>query len=133
MAKDAGIKPRAVVVINPGNPTGQVMSSKCIQEIIKVCHEHNMIILADEVYQENIYKEGASFTSVRKALANMPAPYCNEVGLVSMNSISKGLLGECGLRGGYFETHNISQEANDLYYRLKSTDHCSNTVGQIGV
>ena len=38
----------------------------------------------------------------------MGEPYSNSVELISMNSVSKGVLGECGLRGGYMETHNLS-------------------------
>lgn len=39
-AKARGINPRGMVVINPGNPTGQVLTYKDIQDIIKVCHKH---------------------------------------------------------------------------------------------
>lgn len=65
-----------------------------------------MLILADEVYQNNIYTE-VPFTSFRKVLAEMGEPYSNRVELVSLHSTSKGLTGECGLRGGYCETVNI--------------------------
>lgn len=57
----------------------------------------------------------------------------DEVEMVSMNSISKGMLGECGLRGGYFETHNFSKKAQEMWYKLKSIELCANTVGQLGV
>lgn len=40
----------------------------------------------------------------------MPDNIKNSVELLSLNSVSKGLLGECGLRGGYMETHNIDEE-----------------------
>lgn len=49
-SKDDGFIPRAIVVINPGNPTGQVMSQEDLSEIIRICHEENILILADEVY-----------------------------------------------------------------------------------
>jgi len=41
----------------------------------------------------------------------MGEPYSNNVELISMHSVSKGLQGECGLRGGYFETHNLDPVA----------------------
>ena len=69
--------------------------------------------MADEVYQDNIYKEGISFHSFRKVLNSMGDPYKDNVELLSLNSISKGLLGECGLRGGYFEATNIDPEVSD--------------------
>ena len=40
-------------------------------------------------------------------------------------------MGECGLRGGYFELHNFTQSARDLFYKLKSIELCSNTIGQV--
>ena len=50
-AKENGFVPRGIVVINPGNPTGQVMKRENLVEIIKICHRHSVLILADEVYQ----------------------------------------------------------------------------------
>ena len=45
-----GFIPRAIVVINPGNPTGQVMEKEDLEEIVRMCHDKNILILADEVY-----------------------------------------------------------------------------------
>lgn len=128
-AKNDGFTPRSIVIINPGNPTGQVMCREDLEAVIRLCHEENIMILADEVYQENIYKEGTEFLSVRKVLHEMGAPFSEEVELVSMNSVSKGMLGECGLRGGYMETHNLSNRAEQMFYKLKSIELCANTVG----
>lgn len=72
-----------------------------------LCHSHSIMILADEVYQNNIYSETQKFISFRQVLAEMGAPYNREVEVISYHSVSKGLLGECGLRGGYMETHNL--------------------------
>jgi len=128
-SKAKGITPRAIVVINPGNPTGQVMKLEDLQDICKLCHEHSILIMSDEVYQTNVYKEGSKFISMRKALESLGEPYSNTVELVSFNSVSKGMMGECGLRGGYFETHNFSPEANAAMFKLKSMELCSNTIG----
>lgn len=128
-AKDNGFTPRSIVVINPGNPTGQIMSREDLEEIIKLCHEENIMILADEVYQQNVYKPGKEFVSMRRVLHELGEPYSHEVELVSMNSVSKGVLGECGLRGGYMETHNLSNRAEQIFYKLKSIELCSNTIG----
>ena len=70
---------------------------------------------------------------MRKVLAEMGEPYTDNVELISLHSVSKGLMGECGLRGGYFETHNLDRFTEDIIYKLKSIDLCSNTVGQVGV
>ena len=58
----------------------------------------------------------------------MEGPY-NKVELFSFHSTSKGLLGECGLRGGYIEMANILQEVKDQIIKLRSIFLCSNTVG----
>ena len=87
------------------------MSREDLEAIMRICHEENIMVLADEVYQENIYKEGKEFVSMRKVLHEMGSPFSEEVELISMNSVSKGMLGECGLRGGYMETHNLSNRA----------------------
>lgn len=59
----------------------------------------------------------------------MGEPFRSTVELVSMNSVSKGLFGECGLRGGYMECVNLDPFINDMMYKLKSIELCSNTVG----
>jgi aspartate/methionine/tyrosine aminotransferase len=114
-------------VINPGNPTGQVLKKECLEQVIKICWEENIMLMADEVYQTNIYS--GEFVSLRKTLHELGEPYASEVELVSMHSCSKGLLGECGLRGGYFEAHNFSDKAAEVLYKLKSINLCSNTIG----
>lgn len=128
-SKKKGTKLRCIVVINPGNPTGQVLTKDNIKEIIKICHRENILIIADEVYQNNIYKEGVQFHSFRKILNELGGPYSNDVELISLNSVSKGLMGECGLRGGYFETHNIDPFVESQLVKLKSIELCSNTIG----
>ena len=90
-----------MVIINPGNPTGQVLKRQCLEDIVKLCHEESILIMADEVYQTNVYKDDVKFISMRKVLHELGEPYRSEVELISMHSISKGLLGECGFRGGY--------------------------------
>lgn len=91
-----GVCPRALVLVNPGNPTGQVLTKETIEMAIRFCYKKNLAILADEVYQETILKEGVEFTSVRKVLKGMEEPLANSVEVVSFHSASKGPAGECG-------------------------------------
>jgi len=66
-AKHKGIVPRGLVVINPGNPTGSCLTEKNIEDIIQFCSEENLLLMADEVYQENVYvKEIKPFVSFKK-------------------------------------------------------------------
>lgn len=55
-----------MVIINPGNPTGQCLSEANIREILKFCYQQNLVLLADEVYQQNIYQDERPFISSRK-------------------------------------------------------------------
>ncbi|KHJ83240.1 hypothetical protein OESDEN_17063 [Oesophagostomum dentatum] len=66
---------KVLCVINPGNPTGQVLSRENIENIIKFAHKHNLFLMADEVYQDNIYAEGSKFHSFKKVINEMGAPY----------------------------------------------------------
>ncbi len=62
----------------------------------------NLIFYKQKVYQENIYT-AKNFISMKKIVSELNSP----VNLISYHSTSKGLLGECGLRGGYMELQNI--------------------------
>ena len=128
-ATDKGIRVRSIVVINPGNPTGQVLEEADLKNVIEFAHDKNIMLLADEVYQKNIYVD-KKFISMRKTLNNMGKPYSNNLELISFHSLSKGLLGEWGLRGGYMELHNIDTFAKSMVYKAKAVGLCSNTIGQ---
>ena len=65
-ARSEGRHVRALVVINPGNPTGQVLSVENQKEILEFCRDEGIVLMADEVYQANIYKQGKTFTSFKK-------------------------------------------------------------------
>ena len=127
-ASNNGINPVAIAVINPGNPTGAVLSYDNIQMIIDFALRHNLAIMADEVYQDNIYAEGKAFHSFAKVMYNSGI---NNVPLFSFHSVSKGYTGECGHRGGYLEIRNVPQDVMDQFIKLQSINLCANTAGQI--
>lgn len=129
-ARSKGINVKALVVINPGNPTGQVFNEDALKSLIRFCYENKLVILADEVYQENVYKKDRKFISMKKILTEMPEPY-NQLELFSFHSTSKGFIGECGIRGGYMELTNIDTDVISQIVKLKSIYLCSNTTGQI--
>nr|AIT69924.1 alanine transaminase [Colpomenia sinuosa] len=133
-ARANGTEVRGIAVINPGNPTGNILAEEQIKDIIKMAVDEKLVILADEVYQANIWKKGASFSSFKKVACDMG--YMGEDGddrlqLVSFHSTSKGYFGECGLRGGYMEVHGIGAEVRAELYKLASLSLCSNTIGQL--
>ena len=128
-ARNQGINPRCLVVINPGNPTGQVLNYENMKAIVEYCHEQGIVIIADEVYQDNIYEEGAKFNSFRKVAIESG----KDLEVISVHSLSKGYHGECGIRGGYVELLNVAQPVQDQFLKLLSISLCSNTVGQLAV
>ncbi|KAG9356085.1 hypothetical protein JZ751_000929 [Albula glossodonta] len=86
--------PRALYIMNPGNPTGYVQSKESIEEVIRFAAEENLFLLADEVYQNNVYAVDREFISYKKVLSEMGPDYSDTVELVSFNSVSKGFMGE---------------------------------------
>jgi len=66
-----GIRARAIVVINPGNPTGGVLTEDNIRMVIRFAKRHNITILADEVYQETSISLGARFISFAHVMTSM--------------------------------------------------------------
>merc|ERR1719282_595344 len=121
-----GGAPRAIVVINPGNPTGQVLSRQVIENILKFAEREKLIVLADEVYQDNIYSEEKEFVPFRKVANDLEVT----VPVFSFHSVSKGVNGECGLRGGFVHCHNVHPEVIQQMYKLASINKCSNVLGQ---
>ncbi len=127
-AKLNKLNPVAITVINPGNPTGAVLSYDNIKMIINFARKHNLSILADEVYQENIYNKEKQFHSFAKVMHDMQI---DDVTLFSFHSMSKGYFGECGHRSGYLEIRNITNDVFAQFVKFQSINLCANVVGQI--
>ena len=127
-AEKSKIDVKAIVVINPGNPTGAILDKSSIMQVIDFAAENDLAIIADEVYQENLY--GGEFISFAKAIGDRRIP------LFSLHSVSKGYYGECGQRGGYLEVRNPPSINNstlsfaELLFKVASVNLCSNTIGQ---
>jgi alanine transaminase len=132
-AKDAGITPKAVVVINPGNPTGQVLDRNILQGIVDWAHKRNVLIVADEVYQENVYAEGKRFYSIREVVLTSPTEVAQNTQVVSLHTVSKGMFGECGRRGGYMELLNVPNDARAQLEKLLALQLSPNNWGQVMV
>ncbi|XP_033993000.1 alanine aminotransferase 2-like isoform X1 [Trematomus bernacchii] len=122
--------PRALCVINPGNPTGQVQSRQCIEDVIRFAAKERLFLMADEVYQDNVYAEGCQFHSFKKVLFDMGPEYSDIVELASFHSTSKCYMGECGFRGGYMEIINLDEEVRAQLTKLVSVRLCPPVPGQ---
>ncbi|XP_004345426.2 alanine aminotransferase [Capsaspora owczarzaki ATCC 30864] len=129
-ARAQNVDVRALVVINPGNPTGGVLSMESMRGIVELCHREHLVLLADEVYQTNVYQDQRPFVSFRKVLKSMGPEFSN-VELISFHSVSKGFIGECGKRGGYMEMIGIDAYVREQIYKVASISLCPNVQGQV--
>ncbi|KAI0888250.1 PLP-dependent transferase [Annulohypoxylon maeteangense] len=130
-AKGDGIDVRAIVIINPGNPTGASLSEEDVRNVLEFAAEERLVVMADEVYQTNVFI--GKFHSFRQVLLTLqkehPGKYDN-VELASLHSISKGMVGECGHRGGYFDLIGFTPEVEEQIYKFVSITLCAPVIGQ---
>ncbi|KAH7381160.1 pyridoxal phosphate-dependent transferase [Phaeosphaeria sp. MPI-PUGE-AT-0046c] len=126
-----GTDVKAICVINPGNPTGASLPAEDIKAVLKFAAEKGLVVVADEVYQTNVFI--GEFISFKKALRDLqkaePSKYDN-IELASLHSISKGMVGECGHRGGYFELIGFDPEVAQEVYKFISIQLCPPVLGQ---
>ncbi|XP_034039937.1 alanine aminotransferase 2-like isoform X2 [Thalassophryne amazonica] len=122
--------PRALCIINPGNPTGQVQTRENIEDVIRFAAKENLFLMADEVYQDNVYADGCQFHSFKKVLFEMGPEYSDTVELASFHSTSKCYMGECGFRGGYMELINVDNDVKAQLTKLVSVRLCPPVPGQ---
>jgi len=130
-AMSEGTDVKAICVINPGNPTGASLPAEDIKAVLKFAAEKGVVVVADEVYQTNVFI--GEFVSFKKALRDLqkaePGPY-DDIELASLHSTSKGMVGECGHRGGYFELIGFDSEVAAEVYKFISIQLCPPVLGQ---
>ncbi len=127
-AQAEGVNAVGIVVINPGNPTGALLSRDNITMVIRFARDRHLAIIADEVYQENVYREDLHFVSFARVMYEMKE---QEVPLFSLHSVSKGFLGECGHRGGYLEIRNVPPDVLAEFIKQQTISLCANVDGQL--
>ena len=121
----AKITPRtkAIVVINPNNPTGVLYSEDLLNQIVAIAREHGLVILADEVYDKVLY-DGARHTPI--------ASLSIDVLTLTFNSLSKSYR-SCGYRAGWLVVSGDKKVAKDYIEGLNMLSNmklCSNVPGQ---
>ncbi|KAI1941541.1 proteasome regulatory particle subunit [Ophidiomyces ophidiicola] len=129
-AKAEGTDVRAIVIINPGNPTGACLGADVIKQVIDLAVEEKLVIMADEVYQTNVFQ--GDFVSFKKRLRQLQreSERYSHVELASLHSVSKGMVGECGHRGGYFELVGFHADVEEQIYKFISVMLCPPVIGQ---
>jgi alanine-synthesizing transaminase len=117
---------RAIVIINPNNPTGALYPVELLQQIIELARVHQLIIFADEIYDKMLYDE-ASHTSI--------ASLADDVLFVTINGLSKNYR-SCGYRAGWMIVSGEKSHAKDYIEGLNmlaSMRLCANTPGQFAI
>ena len=114
---------RAVVVINPNNPTGALYPDDLLRAIIELARKHDLIVYADEIYDKVVY-DGRRHTSI--------ASLADDVLFVTLNGLSKNYRA-CGYRSGWLIISGDKRHAGDYIEGLNmlaSMRLCANVPAQ---
>jgi alanine-synthesizing transaminase len=124
--KKVTAKTKAIVVINPNNPTGALYPDDILQGIVDIARQHQLIVFADEIYDKTLY-DGNTHTSI--------ASLADDVLFVTFNGLSKNYR-SCGYRAGWMVVSGDKRHAKDYIEGLNmlaSMRLCANTPGQLAI
>lgn len=117
---------KAIVIINPNNPTGALYPDDLLKEILAIAREHQLIVYSDEVYDKVLY-DGVQHTAM--------ASLSEDVLTISFNGLSKNYR-SCGYRAGWMVVSGDKRRAKDYIEGLEmlaSMRLCANAPGQYGI
>ncbi|HCY63754.1 MAG TPA: aminotransferase [Oxalobacteraceae bacterium] len=117
---------KAIVVINPNNPTGALYPVEVLEQIIELARQHQLIVFADEIYDKVLY-DGNTHTSM--------ASLADDVLFITMNGLSKNYR-SCGYRSGWMVVSGEKRHAKDYIEGLNmlaSMRLCANVPGQFAI
>lgn len=117
---------RAIIIINPNNPTGALYSDALLQDLVQIAREHKLIVFADEIYDKTLY-DGATHTSI--------ASLADDLLFITFNGLSKNYRA-CGYRAGWMVVSGDKRHARDYIdglNMLASMRLCSNVPGQFAI
>ena len=120
-------KTRAIVVINPNNPTGALYDNQTLLKIIELARQHGLIVYADEIYDKILY-DGNTHTSM--------AALSEDVLTITFNGLSKAYR-SCGYRVGWMVVSGTNKKFAKDYIEgldmLASMRLCPNAPGQYAI
>lgn len=117
---------KAIVVINPNNPTGALYPKEILEGILQIAREHGLIVFADEIYDKVLY-DGNTHISL--------ASLADDVLCITMNGLSKNYRA-CGYRAGWMIVSGDKRHAKDYIEGLNmlaSMRLCANVPGQMAI
>ena len=119
-------KTKALVLINPNNPTGAVYSDDLLMELINIAREHKLLLLSDEIYEKILY-DGVSHSSI--------GALCDDVPIITFNGLAKTYRA-AGLRMGWMVLSGRTSMMEDLSRgldMLASMRLCANVPAQYAI
>ena len=117
---------RAIVVINPNNPTGAVYPRALLERIVAIAAKHRLLLMSDEIYDEVLY-DGATFQPL--------APLAGDVPCLSFGGLSK-VYRACGWRIGWALLSGDPLAIGDYHHAmdlLGALRLCANVPGQFAI
>jgi len=117
---------KAIVVINPNNPTGALYPKEILEGILQIAREHGLIVFADEIYDKVLF-DGNTHISL--------ASLADDVLCITMNGLSKNYRA-CGYRAGWMVVSGDKRHAKDYIEGLNmlaSMRLCANVPGQMAI
>jgi len=117
---------KAIVVINPNNPTGAIYSKEVLAELISIAREHDLILFADEIYDKMLYDQ-----EKHVSLASLST----DVVTITFNGLSKNYR-SCGYRAGWMVVSGDKEMIRDYIEglnMLSSMRLCANVPGQYAI
>ena len=117
---------RAIVIINPNNPTGALYPVDLLLEIIEIARQHHLIVYADEIYDKILYDQAMHVSA---------ASLADDVLFVTFNGLSKNYRA-AGFRSGWAVVSGNKQRAQDYIAGLNmlaSMRLCANVPSQFGI
>jgi len=117
---------RALVIINPNNPTGAVYSKEILLQLIELCRKHELILFADEIYSKIVYDDAVHIPV---------AALCDDVFIVSFNGLSKSYR-LAGFRSGWMILSGPKENASSYIEGLEILTNmrlCANVPAQFAV
>jgi alanine-synthesizing transaminase len=117
---------KAIVVINPNNPTGAIYSKEVLLELTNIAREHGLILFADEIYDKMLY-DAAKHVSL--------ASLSTDVVVITFNGLSKNYR-SCGYRAGWMVVSGDKEMVRDYIEGLNmlaSMRLCANVPGQYAI
>ncbi len=117
---------RALLIINPNNPTGAVYSRDLLLQLIELCRKHELILFADEIYSKIVYDDAVHIPA---------ASMCDDVFIVSFNGLSKSYR-LAGFRSGWMILSGPKEHASSYIEGLEILTNmrlCANVPAQFAV